>query len=118
MSRAVARPADVDNLADAVATYEDSSLPEEVKVALRLADAFLTRPRLLGDEVRKEARATFTPEQIAELVIKFIFAMVNKANVALGYDAAIDNAGVSVFDYDQDGYFVIHGLGAVNRDTG
>lgn len=89
-----------------------------MKVALRLTDAFLTNPAGLTDDVRRQVRACFTSEQIVELTMKFVFATVNKPTIALGFDSAIDEERVSTFEYDPDGYFVVQGLGAVNRATG
>jgi hypothetical protein len=116
--RAVARPADGEDLAHDVGRYERSSLPEPTKVALRLADAFLTQPAALADAVKAQAREAFAPEQIVELVLKFVFALVNKPNIALGFDAPVDDEHLSTFVYDAGGRFVVDGLGAINASTG
>ena len=63
-------------------------------------------------------REIFSPEQIVELVMKFAFHSGNKPTIALGFDSAVDETKLSTFDYDEEGYFVVHGLGDVNRATG
>ena len=93
-------------------------MAEPIKVALRLTDAFLTGPARLTDDVRRQALECFTPEQIVELTMKFVFATVNKPTIALGFDSAIDEERLSTFEYDPDGHFVVQGLGAINRATG
>jgi hypothetical protein len=60
----------------------------------------------------------FSPEEIVELVMKFVFHSGNKPTIALGFDSAIDETELSTFHYDEEGYFVVHGLGDVNRATG
>ena len=45
--------------------YDD--LDERVKIALRVTDAFITRPDTLEEYVSHQARSTFTPEPLVEL---------------------------------------------------
>jgi hypothetical protein len=108
----------VDDLAEAVLAYERSALAEPIKVALRLTDAFLANPAGLTEDKRREVLACFTPGQVVELTMKFVFATVNKPAIALGFDSAIDKECLSTFEYDADGHFIVQGLGAVNRATG
>jgi len=105
--RAVARPADGRDLMDEVVAYEQSSLPEREKVALRLTEAFLSYPASYSARDRTQLLEQFTPEQIVELLLKLAAWTVNKSMTALRLDAAINEGAVTSFDYDAEGRLVI-----------
>lgn len=93
---------------DDVLVYESSGLPEHQKVALRLADAFLTDPCGYSAADRAQALEHFTPTEIVELVLKLCTWTVNKSLTALRMDAAIDETMLTDFSYDGDGALVLH----------
>ncbi|HET6811263.1 MAG TPA: hypothetical protein VFH50_09660 [Acidimicrobiales bacterium] len=66
--------------------YENSGLSPFQKAALRLADAYLTYPAGMSDEVRDEVLAHLSSAQIAELVLKLMGYSSDKVMVALGLD--------------------------------
>ena len=66
--------------------YEDSDLSPTRKAALRLADAYLTYPAGMTDEVKDEVRRHLTSAQVAELVLKLMGYSSDKIMVALGLD--------------------------------
>jgi alkylhydroperoxidase family enzyme len=66
--------------------YEDSTLSPFQKAALRLADAYLTYPAGMADEVRAGILAHLTSAQVAELVLKLMGYSSDKIMVALGLD--------------------------------
>jgi alkylhydroperoxidase family enzyme len=103
-----ARAAGVDEAVTAkVDFYERSDLPERAKVALRVTDAFITRPDLLSDAVAEQARASFGPAELASLALDITKWSTQKIHVALGTDGAdrlvTDADGVALFGFDADG---------------
>ena len=103
-----ARAAGVDETMTAkVDFYERSDLPERAKVALRVTDAFITRPDLLSDVAAGQARASFGPAELASLCLDITKWSTQKINVALGTDGAdqlvTDADGVALFGFDSDG---------------
>lgn len=103
-----ARAAGVDETVTAkVDFYERSDLPERAKVALRVTDAFITRPDLLTDAVARQARASFGPAELASLSLDITKWSTQKIKVALGTDGAdrlmTDTDGVALFGFDAYG---------------
>jgi alkylhydroperoxidase family enzyme len=87
--------------------YERSDLPKRAKVALRVTDAFITRPDLLSDTVAGQARASFGPAELASLCLDITKWSTQKIKVALGTDGAdrlvTDADGVALFGFDSGG---------------
>jgi len=103
-----AREAGVDDAMTAkIDFYEMSDLDERIKTALRITDAFITRPDMLSEAVIRQARASFTPEALAEMCLDITKWSTQKIHVALGTDAADalpkDAQGVSFFSFDPEG---------------
>ena len=76
-------------------------------MALRVTDAFITRPDLLSDAAAEQARASFGPAELASLVLDITKWSTQKIKVALGTDGAdrlaTDADGVALFGFDSDG---------------
>lgn len=87
--------------------YEKSDLPERTKIALRVTDAFITRPDTLTDKAISAARAEFSPAALAEMLLDITKWSTQKFYVAMELDAADSlpkNAqGVSFFSFDEAG---------------
>jgi alkylhydroperoxidase family enzyme len=87
--------------------YERSDLPDRAKVALRITDAFITRPDLLSDTVVEQARTLFEPAELASLCLDITKWSTQKIHVALGTDGAdgleTDEDGVAMFGFDETG---------------
>ena len=87
--------------------YEQSDLDERIKIALRITDAFITRPDTLTEAAIGQARSAFTPDALAELCLDITKWSTQKIYVALGTDTADilpkDGQGVSFFSFDKDG---------------
>jgi AhpD family alkylhydroperoxidase len=103
-----ARAAGVDETMTAkVDRYERSDLPERAKVALRVTDAFITRPDLLSEAAAGQARASFGPAELASLCLDITKWSTQKIKVALGTDGAdrlvTDADGVALFGFDSGG---------------
>ena len=103
-----ARAAGVDETMTAkVDRYERSDLPERAKVALRVTDAFITRPDLLTEAAAGQARRLFGPAELASLCLDITKWSTQKIKVALGTDGAdrlvTDADGVALFGFDADG---------------
>jgi hypothetical protein len=103
----------MDDLLDEVLRFEESPyLDERQKVALRLHEIFLTDPQGLGDELREEALARFSAEQIVELTCKFVWWSSNKPQATIGPDEPHDPDRVRSFHYAEDGEYVVHAADA------
>jgi len=103
-----ARAAGVDEtMAAQVDFYERSDLPGRAKVALRVTDAFITRPDLLSDTAVEQARTSFQPAELASLCLDITKWSTQKIHVALGTDGAdgleTDGDGVAMFGFDETG---------------
>ncbi|HLK77640.1 MAG TPA: carboxymuconolactone decarboxylase family protein [Streptosporangiaceae bacterium] len=103
-----ARAAGVDETMTAkVDFYERSDLPERAKLALRVTDAFITRPDLLSDAMAGQARASFGPDELASLSLDITKWSTQKIKVTLGTDGAdrlvTDADGVALFGFDPEG---------------
>jgi AhpD family alkylhydroperoxidase len=103
-----ARAAGVDEAITAqIDFYERSDLPDRAKVALRVTDAFITRPDLLSDTVAEQARTSFEQAELASLCLDITKWSTQKIHVALGTDGAdgleTDDDGVAVFGFDETG---------------
>jgi alkylhydroperoxidase family enzyme len=103
-----ARAAGVDETMTAkVDFYERSDLPERAKLALRVTDAFITRPDLLSEAVAGQARASFGPDELASLALDITKWSTQKIKVTLGTDGAdrlvTDADGVALFGFDSAG---------------
>lgn len=87
--------------------YETTDLAERTKIALRVTDAFITRPDTLTPAVIGQARAAFSPAQLAEMLLDITKWSTQKYYVALGLDAADslpkNERGVSFFAFDPEG---------------
>jgi len=87
--------------------YERSDLPERAKVALRVTDAFITRPDMLSDDAAGQARTSFGPAELASLCLDITKWSTQKIKVALGTDGAdqlmTDTDGVALFGFDSGG---------------
>jgi hypothetical protein len=76
--------------------YESTDLLDRQKAALRLADAYLIGMGHVPEELRRDAAAELTPDEIFEIGILLFKSMQNKVRVALGTDAATVSIEVTV----------------------
>src|SRR6478672_6612983 len=101
---AVARQQGLDEaMAAKVDRYEASDLPEAHKVALRLADALMTQPGWISDELRRQAHEHFSAEQILELTLDVMKWNSQKVSVALGTDREVRPGQLTDLYFDADG---------------
>lgn len=100
--------------------YESSDLDERTKIALRVTDAFITRPDTLTVAVIKAAREAFSPVELAEMLLDITKWSTQKFYVAMGTDAADtlpkNEQGLSFFAFDDGGR--VAGFAATPRSTG
>ena len=94
---AVARQQGADEeLLATVDHYEDSGLSAVQKAALRLADAYLTDPAAMSDDVKSDVSRHLSAVQVAELVVKLMGYSSDKVMVALRLD--LDRVEPLAFD--------------------
>jgi alkylhydroperoxidase family enzyme len=87
----------------AVDHYEESDLPESTKAALALADAVISTPSAVPDDVLTRVREHLSDEQAVEVVLDVIRNATDKIAVALGTDEPEVTEGVQLFVTDADG---------------
>ena len=94
-------------MTDQIDHYEDSTLSERHKVALRIVDAFIWRPVDIDDGLVRQAHDHFTDAEIAEILVDITKWSTQKIHVALGTDGAerlpLNADGVSYFAFDDSG---------------
>lgn len=97
---------------DQIDLYERSDLPDRVKAALRITDAFITRPDLLDPDVAAQARDAFSCEQLVELLLDITKWSTQKVNVATGTDGIdaieLNEEGVAFLSFDETGRTLPH----------
>ena len=96
-----------DTMTEKVDFYELSDLDENYKIALRITDAFISRPDTLSAETIVAARTNYSPAQLAELCLDITKWSTQKIHVALGTDGADaipkNEQGLSFFGFDDLG---------------
>ena len=84
---AVALQAGVDdNMLALVDDHEHSALTPKQKAALRFADAYLSGPVAIDDDLRAELTSYFTPAELGSLLVRLMHFSSDKVMVALGLD--------------------------------
>src|ERR1700716_2419446 len=78
--------------------FEDSDLPERVKVALRIAQQIATYPRGVTNELWAEAEQHFSEDELVDIVLLSVFGTESKVTVTLG----LDPGAVQVVFYPTD----------------
>ena len=90
-----------------VEAYESSDLDDRHKVALRLADAYMTVPGLIDEELSAQVRREFTDSQVTEMLLDIIAWTQQKPLVALALDIPPDPSALSSLDFDELGEPII-----------
>jgi alkylhydroperoxidase family enzyme len=104
---AVAKQEGLDEtMAAKVERYESSDLPEQHKVALRLADALMTQPGGISDMLSAQLHEHFTDEQIIELTVDVMKWNYQKVSVALGVDDEVRPGELTDLVFDDAGHWV------------
>ena len=80
--------------------------PAEQRAALALADAMMTQPSSLSDEIVDELHRHFTDEQIIELTLDVMKWNAQKVAVALGTDEWIRPGELTDLVFDERGNWV------------
>ena len=83
--------------------FESSALTERHKVALRLADALMTLPGAIGDDLRQAAREQFDDDELLELTLDVMKWSYQKVAVALGTDDEVAPGRLTDLSFDGDG---------------
>jgi hypothetical protein len=90
-------------MAAEVRHFESSALAERHKVALRVADALMTLPGAIGDDLRQAAREHFDDEELLELTLDVMKWSYQKVAVALGTDDEVAPGRLTDLSFDRDG---------------
>ena len=89
-----------------VKAYEASDLSERQKVALRFADAIMTQPGQIDEELRSGLFTHFTREQIIELTVDVMKWNYQKIPVALRNDVEVRQGELTPLIFDEQGNWV------------
>lgn len=84
-----------------IADFERSDLPERLKVALRLTDAWLYAPGQVSPALRAQVREHYTPQQITEMLLAIWKWSQNKMMTSLGMAPAVNDAKKTLFAFDE-----------------
>lgn len=104
---AVAKQAGLDEpTIEKVKAYESSDLAERHKVALRFADAVMTQPGQIGDELRSSLFVHFTREQIVEMTVDIMKWNYQKIPVSLRNDFEVKEGELVPLVFDENGNWV------------
>jgi alkylhydroperoxidase family enzyme len=90
-----------------VSAYEDSDLDDRQKVALRLADAYMTVPGHIDEELSADVRRDFSDSQVTEMLLDIIAWTQQKPLVALALDIPPDASALTSLDFDEHGEPII-----------
>jgi AhpD family alkylhydroperoxidase len=94
-------------LYDQVERYDDSTLDERHKAALRITEAIVIRPDSLDEAAVVRAHDHFTGAELVELVLDVMRNSANKVAVAFGADAPNVAEGLQAYDIGPDGDMVM-----------
>ena len=83
-----------------IADFESSDLPEAIKVALRLTDAWLSAPGQISPRLRAQVREHYTPEQMTEMLLSVWKWSQNKMMTSLGMAPAVNTAKKTLFSFN------------------
>jgi hypothetical protein len=84
-----------------------TALPEPQRLAVALADALMTQPGEIDDQLVADLRAVFTPAQLVEMSLKTMKYNIQKILVALGTDDPITADVIDQVAWNQDGTYVL-----------
>ena len=105
---AVARQTDDDrNAVERAASKDDAKLLERHRLVVALADALMTQPGQLDDELVAGLRAHYTVDQLVELTLKTMKYNTQKVLVALRTDETITPQRLEQVSWNQDGSYVV-----------
>ena len=91
---------------DQIDHYEQSTLPERHRIALRLVDAIVWTPASYPDGLADAVRREFSPAETVELVLDVVRNAANKIAVAFRADDPHVSEGVEFYDIDAAGELV------------
>ncbi len=86
---------------------DHTNLSERHRLVVALADALMTQPGQLDDELVTSLRASYTTGQLVEITLKTMKFNVQKVLVALGTDAAITPERIGQPSWNQDNTYVV-----------
>jgi hypothetical protein len=89
-----------------VKSYESSDLSERHKVALRFADAVMTQPGQINDDLRAQLFVHFTNEQIVEMTVDIMKWNYQKIPVSLRNDFEVRENELTPLIFDEQGNWV------------
>lgn len=89
-----------------VKAYESSDLSERHKVALRFADAIMTQPGSISDELRSALQVHFTHEQIIEMTVDVMKWNYQKIPVSLRNDFEVKEGELVPLVFNEQGHWV------------
>ena len=84
----------------------DPRVTDARRAAIELAEAIVSHPADLSDDLLRRLRAGFTDEQIVELVLDVLKWSYQKVPVALGLDVEVRPGELTPLVFDDEGHWV------------
>ena len=81
-----------EDMVDALAHFESSDLPENIKAALRLTAAISTNPGLITDQMWADAARHYTEAELVDIVLLSMHTTASKVTITLGLDPGKENS--------------------------
>lgn len=90
-----------ESVAEQIHDYERSDIAERHKVALRLADAFMTVPGAIDETLRRQVHEHFSDDEVVEMLLDIVAWTQQKPQVALALD--IPPSQLTSLEFDETG---------------
>jgi hypothetical protein len=88
---------------------DESRLTARHRAALRVADAVITQPARIDEELRLFALEHLSAAELVEMLFDVVGWSQQKVLVALELDAPVDPRGLTELDFDAGGHAVVDG---------
>jgi AhpD family alkylhydroperoxidase len=75
-----------EDMVEALGHFEESSLPDGIKAALRITSALATNPGLFTDDLWDDALNYFSEQELVDIVLLSMHTTASKATITLGLD--------------------------------
>jgi AhpD family alkylhydroperoxidase len=93
-----------EDMVSALSHFETSSLPEQVKAALRITAALATNPALLSDEIWDAAGQYYSEQERVDIVLLSMHTTASKTTITLGLDPGKEASSRLFYPTETDCY--------------
>jgi AhpD family alkylhydroperoxidase len=93
-----------EDMVSALSHFETSSLPEQIKAALRITAALATNPALLSDEIWDAAGQYYSEQERVDIVLLSMHTTASKTTITLGLDPGKEASSRLFYPTETDCY--------------